>query len=107
MPNFRKIQIDVEKHSGTYKVYAFDIRVRLIPESGNANNWTSFKRIGRTDEDGTFIWDKAIAGARYEFEILAVDDRLALIFEQPLIKQFTCDPPAPDSIQNVRAELDE
>lgn len=107
MPNYVKVQIDVQKATPTTDVHGFRVYARYVPESNRTDNWNSFSYLGRTDYNGSFIWDRAIPGARYEFQIRAINSQLQEIYERPLTKTFTVDPPAPTSVSNIKVEVDE
>lgn len=108
MPNFRKVQIDVESQPGTARSTRFRIYVRPVPESNSAENWTGYTMLGTTTRDNIFVWERAIAGQTYEFRIVAVDDRNSPIQdEDPLVKRFAVNPDPPTSISGINVELDE
>ena len=107
MPAFRNVKIDVIPHNGTGNVEGFRVYVRAVPQSAIATNWGGYVAIGVTDRSNSIIWDKAIAGNTYEFQIRALDSSRAEIHEEGLIKRFHVDPDPPTSVTGIEAELDE
>nr|ALS90402.1 fibronectin type III domain protein [uncultured bacterium] len=105
MPEYRKIQIDVEKWSNTINVSGFKVYVRQIPESSRPEDYIPEVSLGTTDSNSRLVWDQAIAGKNYEFNIVAIDASGAELQEAPLKKTYFCNPPAPTAVGNIRVDM--
>lgn len=105
MPDYWKIRTDVQKYSNVTNVRNFNVYVRQVPESNRPEDYPPYAYVGNTDTQGSFIWDRGIAGKWYQYSICAVDNNGTEISEAPFTKKFLCDPPAPTSVGNIKVEL--
>src|SRR5436190_1781713 len=106
MPDYRKVQIEVTKQPNTTNVRGFRVYVREVPESRRPEDYGSFNYIGMTDATASrFVWDRAVAGRNYAFQVCAIDAQGNELQEAPLNKEFFCNPSAPTAVSNIRVEL--